>query len=105
MASNTAERSSEGEERHAIATILSAFLNSSILAAVTSVTAGSDCLWRRKLNGDAKKKYSNNVLDHVADDAVCLSGTTVVAGLSFPENLQSAEDPNINEKNNKCLRE
>jgi hypothetical protein len=40
-----------------------------------------------------QRKYSNNLLNHIADDAVCLSGTSIVAGLSIPENLQSAEGP------------
>ena len=67
-----------------------------------------DC-WKRlsvggESNGDAESKYSNNVLGHVADDAVCLSGTSIVGGLSIPENFQSAKNPIINGENN-CLGE
>jgi hypothetical protein len=44
------------------------------------------------VNRKAKRKYSNNILSHVADDTVCFSGTTVIGRLSIPENLQGAEN-------------
>src|SRR5712672_1656940 len=80
-----------------MATILSACLISSTLAAVTSETAGSDCLMKEISElGKPKEGYANT-LDHIADDAVCFPWSRVFVGLSISEDLQSAESLVINQ--------
>jgi len=58
------------------------------LAAVTSETAGSDCLAKRLVLHD--NVTTDDTLDHVADNTIRLAGTIVLRGFALSEHFKSA---------------
>src|SRR5262245_57423453 len=71
-----------------MATTLSAFWNSLRLADVTSETAGRDCLQTATENQRCTR--NEYILDHVGNDAVRFSRSSIFRGCSIPEHLQSS---------------